>query len=136
LEDIDFSRFGAVKSSTRELGRQARSNSPERNFGTSPAGRSANTTPTAGWTGRCAKRSARCCEAWRLRGEPESDVAPSGAIPLPLSAINVGQDDNNQTYLMLEVGGAPLMFGLPARSLKEIGQTLVALSADGAARPS
>jgi len=76
------------------------------------------------------------CEAWRLRGEPESDVAPSGAIPLPLSAINVGQDDNNQTYLMLEVGGAPLMFGLPARSLKEIGQTLVALSADGAARPS
>src|SRR5712691_8512354 len=37
------------------------------------------------------------CEARRRQPRPEVDAPPSGAIPLPLSAINVGQDDSNQT---------------------------------------
>jgi hypothetical protein len=76
------------------------------------------------------------CEARRLRPATESDVPPSGAIPLPLSAINIGQDDQNQTYLMLEVGGAALMFGLPPKLLQEIGRTLLALSAGAESMPS
>ena len=70
------------------------------------------------------------CEAKRLQGPQEPAAPPNGAIPLPLSAINVGQDEDNQTFLMLEVGAAVLMFGMPSAALKEVGQTLLALSAD------
>jgi hypothetical protein len=76
------------------------------------------------------------CEAKRLQPPPQFDGPPSGAIPLPLSAINVGQDDDNQIFLMLEVGTAALMFGLPPAALEEVGQTLLALSARTCAKPS
>jgi hypothetical protein len=75
------------------------------------------------------------CEAKRLQ-PPEPDLPPSGAVPLPLSAINVGQDDHAQTFLLLEVGATSLMFGLPQAALEEIGQTLLALSARVSAKPS
>jgi hypothetical protein len=76
------------------------------------------------------------CEAKRRHAPPEVDAAPSGAIPLPLNAINVGQDDHDQTFLMLEVGAAALMFGLPPTALEEVGQTLLALSARATGKPS
>ena len=46
-----------------------------------------------------------------------------------MSAINVGQTDDGQTFLMLEVGTASLMFAVPQSTLTEVGQTLLALSA-------
>ena len=76
------------------------------------------------------------CEAKRRHAPPEVDAPPSGAIPLPLSAINVGQDDHDQTFLMLEVGAAALMFALPPAALEEVGQTLLALSARATGKPS
>lgn len=76
------------------------------------------------------------CEAKRLQGPQEPEAPPSGAIPLPLSAINIGQDDDNQTFLMLEVGAAVLMFGMPSAALEEVGQTLLALSAHKSTKPS
>jgi len=76
------------------------------------------------------------CEAKRRHAPPEVDAPPSGAIPLPLSVINVGQDDHDQTFLMLEVGAAALMFGLPPAALEEVGQTLLALSARTTGKPS
>ena len=76
------------------------------------------------------------CEAKRLQGTEEPEPPPNGAIPLPLSAINIGQDDDNQTFLMLEVGAAALMFGMPSAMLEEVGQTLLALSARQSAKPS
>jgi len=76
------------------------------------------------------------CEAKRLQPAPEFEAPPSGAIPLPLSAINVGQDDHDQTFLMLEIGAASLMFGVPAAALEEVGQTLLALSARISTKPS
>jgi hypothetical protein len=76
------------------------------------------------------------CEAKRLQGMQETERPPHGAIPLPLSAINIGQDDDNQTFLMLEVGAAALMFGMPSAALQEVGQTLLALSARETAKPS
>lgn len=76
------------------------------------------------------------CEAKRLQGMQETEPPPNGAIPLPLSAINIGQDDDNQTFLMLEVGAAALMFGMPSAALEELGQTLLALSARESAKPS
>jgi len=76
------------------------------------------------------------CEARRLRPLPETDAPPRGAIPLPLSAINVGQDDHDQTFLMVETGGTALMFAIPPTCLKELGQTLLTLSANGSVRPS
>jgi hypothetical protein len=57
-------------------------------------------------------------------------------MPLPLTAINVGQTEDDQIFLLLEVGTASLMFGLPPATLGEIGQTLLALSARTAGKPS
>ena len=67
------------------------------------------------------------CEANRL--QPEPDGPPRGAIPLPLSAISVGQDDHNQTFMMVEIGRTALMFGLAPGALEEVGKTLLTLSA-------
>jgi hypothetical protein len=75
-------------------------------------------------------------EAWRLRPQPDDDAPPSESIPLPLSAINVGQDDHDQTFLMLETGGTALIFGVQPSCLQEVGRTLLALSADTAGKPS
>ena len=69
------------------------------------------------------------CEANRLQAQPEPDGPPHGAIPLPLSAISVGQDDHNQTFMMVEIGRTALMFGLTAGALEEVGKTLLTLSA-------
>ena len=79
---------------------------------------------------------ALACEAKRLQPPPAFDGPPNNAIPLPLSAINVGQTDDDQTFLMLEVGTASLMFGLPPAMLSEVGQTLLALSARASGKPS
>jgi hypothetical protein len=76
------------------------------------------------------------CEAKRLQGIQEPEPPPNGAIPLPLSAINIGLDDDNKTFLMLEIGAAALMFGMPSAMLEEVGQTLLALSARKSATPS
>jgi hypothetical protein len=79
---------------------------------------------------------ALACEAKRRQQPPPIDAPPNNAIPLPLSAINVGQTDDDQTFLMLEVGTASLMFGLPPAMLSEVGQTLLALSARASGKPS
>jgi hypothetical protein len=79
---------------------------------------------------------ALACEAKRLQPPPAFEGPPNNAIPLPLSAINVGQTDDDQTFLMLEVGTASLMFGLPPAMLSEVGQTLLALSAHASGKPS
>jgi hypothetical protein len=75
------------------------------------------------------------CEAARRR-PVEPDAPPAGAVPVPLSAINIGQDDQQQTFLMLEVGATSLMFDLPPAALAEVGQTLLALSVQASAKPS
>ena len=63
------------------------------------------------------------CEANRRR-PADVDGPPRSAIPLPISAINVGQNEDSQVFLMLEVGGTDLMFHLPPNFVKEIGETL------------
>lgn len=67
------------------------------------------------------------CEAEKLR--PSAIDARNPGIPLPISAINIGRGDDEQIYLMLEIGAASLTFGLPPADLKEIAETLLALSA-------
>jgi hypothetical protein len=76
------------------------------------------------------------CEAKRLQSALDFDAPPSRVVPLPLSVINVGQDDHQQTFLMLEVGATSLMFSLPPAALEEVGQTLMALSARASTKPS
>jgi hypothetical protein len=68
------------------------------------------------------------CEAKRLQPPPQFEGPPGRAIPLPVSA--------NQTFLLLEVRTASLMFGVPPATLGEIGQTLLALSARANGKPS
>jgi len=76
------------------------------------------------------------CEAKRLQPSTDSDVPPNATVPLPLSAINVGQDDHEQPFLMLEVGAASLTFGVAPSVLEQVGQMLIALSARTSAKPS
>jgi hypothetical protein len=74
-------------------------------------------------------------EAKRLRPAPD-DAPPSAAIPLPITAINVGQTTDDEGFLMLNVGVVSLTFGLSSAALQEVGQTLLALSASASAGPS
>jgi hypothetical protein len=76
------------------------------------------------------------CEARRRQAPTASDAPPTEAIPLSLDAINVGQNDDDQTFLLLEVGSASLMFMLSPNCLEQIGQTLLAMSAKASSRPS
>ncbi len=76
------------------------------------------------------------CEA-RCRQVPVgTDTPPTEAIPLPLDAINVGQSDDDQTFLLLEVGIASLMFMLSPSRLEQIGQTILLLSAKASSTSS
>ena len=76
------------------------------------------------------------CEARRRQIPAPADAPPTEAIPLPLDAINVGQNDDDQTFLLLEIGGASLMFMLSPSCLEQIGQTLLAMSAKASSKPS
>jgi hypothetical protein len=76
------------------------------------------------------------CEARRRQAPGGGDAPPTEAIPLPLDAINVGQSDDEQTFLLLEVGIASLMFMLSPGCLQQIGQTLLVLSAKSSSTPS
>ena len=76
------------------------------------------------------------CEAKRRQPPTEVDAPPTAAIPLPVSAINVGQADDGQTFLMLEIGTTSLIFAVPESTLTEVGQTLLALSARTTSQPS
>ena len=68
-------------------------------------------------------------EAKRLQPASDLDVPPTAAVPLPITALNVGQTTDDEWFLMLDVGVVSLTFGVPSASLKEVGQTLLALSA-------
>ena len=72
-------------------------------------------------------------EAKRLRAQPNDDAPPSQAIPLPITALSVGQDDHDQTFLMVETGGTALVFGVQPNYLQQIGRTLLTLSASAPA---
>jgi hypothetical protein len=76
------------------------------------------------------------CEARRRQAPAGSDTPPTEAIPLPLDAINIGQNVDDQTFLMTEVGSVSLMFMLSPSCLEQIGQTLLALSAKASSKPS
>jgi hypothetical protein len=76
------------------------------------------------------------CEARRRQAPNGTDVPPGEAIPLPLDAINVGQSDDDQSFLLLEVGIASLMFMLSPNCLEQIGQTMLLLSAKSSSTPS
>jgi hypothetical protein len=75
-------------------------------------------------------------EARRRQAPNGNDAPPSEAIPLPLDAINVGQSDDDQLFLLLEVGIASLMFMLSPKNLEQIGQTMLTLSAQSSSAPS
>ena len=76
------------------------------------------------------------CEAKRRQAPPKVDAPPTEAIPLPLDAINVGQSDGHQPFLLLEVGITSLMFMVSPTCLEQVGQTMLTLSARSSAAPS
>jgi hypothetical protein len=76
------------------------------------------------------------CEAKRRQSSQRPDVPPTEAIPLPLDAINVGQSDDDQPFLLLEVGIASLMFMVSPAILDQVGQMLLMLSAKSSSAPS
>jgi hypothetical protein len=75
-------------------------------------------------------------EAKRLQPAGDDDRPPSAAIPLPVTAINIGQTTDDNSFVMLDVGIVSLTFGVPQPYLQEIGRTLLALSAHPPAKPS
>jgi len=76
------------------------------------------------------------CEARRRQSSLRGDAPPTEAIPLPLDAINVGQSDDDQPFLLLEVGIASLMFMVSPACLEQVGRMLLMLSAKSSSAPS
>jgi hypothetical protein len=76
------------------------------------------------------------CEAKRRQSSSRPDAPPTEAIPLPLDAINVGQSDDDQPFLLLEVGIASLMFMVSPAILDQVGQMMLMLSAKSSSAPS
>jgi hypothetical protein len=76
------------------------------------------------------------CEARRRQAPSGSGVPPTEAIPLPLDAIDVGQSDDDQSFMLLEVGLASLMFTLPRNYLEQIGLTMLLQSRKSTSTPS
>jgi hypothetical protein len=68
------------------------------------------------------------CEAKRRQAPAGDALPPTEAIPLPLDAIDVSQSDDDQSFMLLEVGLASLMFVLSPKYLEQIGQTMLLLS--------
>jgi hypothetical protein len=75
-------------------------------------------------------------EAKRRQPAGSIDAPPSAAIPLPLTAINVGQTTDDESFVMLDIGVVSLTFGLRQEYLEEVGRTLLALSARAPSKPS
>ncbi|MBV9968525.1 MAG: hypothetical protein JO228_00960 [Xanthobacteraceae bacterium] len=75
-------------------------------------------------------------EAKRRQPAGDDDRPPSAAIPLPISAINVGQTTDDESFVMLDVGVVSLTFGVSQPYLEELGRTLLALSARAPSGPS
>jgi hypothetical protein len=76
------------------------------------------------------------CEARRRRAPAGNGPPPSDAIPLPLDAIDVGQSDEDQSFILLEVGLVSLMFLLAPKHLEQIGQTMLLLGERSPSTPS
>jgi hypothetical protein len=76
------------------------------------------------------------CEARRRQAPDGNALPPTEAIPLPLDAIDVGQSDDDQSFMLLEVGLASLMFMLSPKYLEQIGQTMLLLSRKSSSMPS
>jgi hypothetical protein len=75
-------------------------------------------------------------EAKRRQPAGDDDRPPSATIPLPVTAINVGQTTDDNSFIMLDIGVVSLTFGVPQAYLEEIGRTLLALSARAPSGPS
>jgi hypothetical protein len=75
-------------------------------------------------------------EAKRRQPAGDIETPPSAAIPLPITAINVGQTTDDESFVMLDVGVVSLTFGLRQEYLEEVGRTLLALSARASSGPS
>jgi hypothetical protein len=68
-------------------------------------------------------------EAKRRQPAGDDGRPPSAAIPLPVTAIKVGQTTDDNSFVMLDVGVVSLTFGIPQAYLEEIGRALLAMSA-------
>jgi hypothetical protein len=79
---------------------------------------------------------ALACEAKHRQPSRHVDAPPSATIPLPITAIDVGQTTDDENFVMVEVGVVSLAFGLRQKSLEELGRTLLALSARSPSSPS
>jgi hypothetical protein len=75
-------------------------------------------------------------EAKRRQPAEDIETPPSAAIPLPITAINIGQTTDDESFVMLDVGVVSLTFGLRQEYLEEVGRTLLALSARASSGPS
>jgi hypothetical protein len=75
-------------------------------------------------------------EAKRRQPAGNIETPPSAAIPLPITAINIGQTTDDESFVMLDVGVVSLTFGLRQEYLEEVGRTLLALSARAPSGPS
>ena len=83
---------------------------------------------------RCASDPAcRCAHAgYAFAGESTATVrapAASMSLPIPVTAIEIGEPVGDEGYLGISVGQAELVFSVPMSAFDPLGRTILTLSA-------
>jgi hypothetical protein len=61
---------------------------------------------------------------------------PSNSLPIPATAVSVGEPEGKEGYLGISVGRAELVFSVPLSAFGPLGQSLLTLGAPANDRPS
>ena len=69
-------------------------------------------------------------------GEDADARVGAGIVPIPATAIAIGEPDGTQGYIGISVGRAELVFSLPLSSFEPLGRTLLMAGAATNAMPS
>jgi hypothetical protein len=62
--------------------------------------------------------------------------APTNSLPIPATAISVGEPEGKEGYLGISVGPAELVFSVPLSAFAPLGQSLLTLGAPANDRPA
>jgi hypothetical protein len=65
------------------------------------------------------------------QGLATSALSPAGSmsLPIPVTAIDIGEPVGNEGYLGISVGQAELVFSVPMSAFDPLGRTMLTLSA-------
>jgi hypothetical protein len=69
-------------------------------------------------------------------GDDNPDAATESSLPIPATAIAIGEPNGAEGYIRISVGRAELVFSLPVSAFGPLGESLLMASASPTGMPS